>query len=571
MVGISSFLTKLPLTYTLSVSVNSSSQLTATVAPEGATNNAIEWSSSNSGVATVSASGLVTGISAGNATITVTTVDGGITATCDVTVTPLTALTHGSIIKKGVPLDEEIAIHGTGTFPENATVDYKIVTIGGRLWGTIVGTGYELHFQPWSSQIRLYYPGVDMFELTRYNAPNNVVNNTSTNTTNVTAYPYAAFNQIRIVQSHWDLYNGTELTDYDVNAPNSGLTGDTEKPLMTSISIGAQDGTTIPIVCTASDNSGDYFYIVTDVDNNFSYVSFTDNFTVTGLTEGITYSLSVTAVDFSGNQSSEVIEEESFVQEAGTAYRWFGNANSDANTNMVAAPELNDGNLTNEIRLSGSWGENNPNPGFGWYQAAGMIFSETKTITKVEFVNGSFAGQVGGIWDDGCFEEDFKLQTSVDGTSWTDVNGWTLSPAYEYMNTSVSDAKFTFTGSTADILGVRVTGKVRTSEDTGSWDVRAREITAYSGSTLTTVFKSVSKSDISLFPNPLSRGSLSIKLPEDATRLTIFDITGKAVYQTQVTKNEYLIDQSVFRSEGIYIVNIMTANGSKNQKLIVTK
>jgi len=112
---------------------------------------------------------------------------------------------------------------------------------------------------------------------------------------------------------------------------------------------------------------------------------------------------------------------------------------------------------------------------------------------------------------------------------------------------------------------------VRTSETTGSWEERVREITAYSGSTVTEVPSGVKKSDISLFPNPLSSGSLSIKLPEGAMQLSIFDITGKIVYQKQVTKNEYLIDQSVFESEGVYIVNVMTSNNSINKKVIVTK
>ena len=76
---------------------------------------------------------------------------------------------------------------------------------------------------------------------------------------------------------------------------------------------------------------------------------------------------------------------------------------------------------------------------------------------------------------------------------------------------------------------------------------------------------------ISLFPNPFSTGSLSIKLPEDATRLSIFDVTGKVVYQEQVTKTELLIGQSVFKSEGIYFVNITTSTNSIIKKLIVKK
>ena len=71
---------------TLSLTVNQTATLTATVAPSNASNKAVTWSTSNRSVASVS-DGTVTGVSAGNATITVTTRDGGITATCAVTVT----------------------------------------------------------------------------------------------------------------------------------------------------------------------------------------------------------------------------------------------------------------------------------------------------------------------------------------------------------------------------------------------------------------------------------------------------------------------------------------------------
>lgn len=62
-------------------------ELTETVLPSNATDKSVTWSSSNTSVATVSSSGLITGVSVGNATITVTTVDGGYTDTCSVTVT----------------------------------------------------------------------------------------------------------------------------------------------------------------------------------------------------------------------------------------------------------------------------------------------------------------------------------------------------------------------------------------------------------------------------------------------------------------------------------------------------
>ena len=60
--------------------------LVAKVTPDEAENTAVTWGSSNKAVATV-AGGVVTAVGAGTATITVTTVDGGFTNTCVVTVT----------------------------------------------------------------------------------------------------------------------------------------------------------------------------------------------------------------------------------------------------------------------------------------------------------------------------------------------------------------------------------------------------------------------------------------------------------------------------------------------------
>ena len=70
----------------LELTEGETAQLTATVEPEDASNKNVTWESSNTNVATVDANGEVTAVSAGTATITVTTVDGGKTDTCTVTV-----------------------------------------------------------------------------------------------------------------------------------------------------------------------------------------------------------------------------------------------------------------------------------------------------------------------------------------------------------------------------------------------------------------------------------------------------------------------------------------------------
>lgn len=59
--------------------------LTATVAPDTATNKNVSWSSNNENVATVE-NGTVTAVAAGTADITVKTADGGKEAACTITV-----------------------------------------------------------------------------------------------------------------------------------------------------------------------------------------------------------------------------------------------------------------------------------------------------------------------------------------------------------------------------------------------------------------------------------------------------------------------------------------------------
>jgi uncharacterized protein YjdB len=72
---------------TLALMIGQETTLTATVAPDNASNKTINWASSAQAVATV-VDGKVVAISAGSATITATAADGsGVSATCIVTVT----------------------------------------------------------------------------------------------------------------------------------------------------------------------------------------------------------------------------------------------------------------------------------------------------------------------------------------------------------------------------------------------------------------------------------------------------------------------------------------------------
>ena len=110
---------------TLSLVEGSSETLSATVTPENAANRAVTWTSSNTAVAAFS-NGVVTAKSAGTATITATTADGGYTASCTVTVTAkaptVISVTGISLNKSAVSLEEGKTEALTATItPSNAT------------------------------------------------------------------------------------------------------------------------------------------------------------------------------------------------------------------------------------------------------------------------------------------------------------------------------------------------------------------------------------------------------------------------------------------------------------------
>ena len=93
----------------VTLEIGGTETLTATVAPEDATNKLVSWSSSNEAVATV-VDGVVTAVAEGTATITVTTDDGAKTATCAVTVNAAPAVKVGDVNGDGNVTAKDVTV-----------------------------------------------------------------------------------------------------------------------------------------------------------------------------------------------------------------------------------------------------------------------------------------------------------------------------------------------------------------------------------------------------------------------------------------------------------------------------
>ena len=108
----------------LEIKMGNTAVLQATVTTSDATDNSVRWASSNTAVATVNAEGVVTAVSAGIAAITATTVDGGFTATCEVSVP--SSVTGVSLNKNALRIEEGKTVALEATVSPSTAVDKSV-------------------------------------------------------------------------------------------------------------------------------------------------------------------------------------------------------------------------------------------------------------------------------------------------------------------------------------------------------------------------------------------------------------------------------------------------------------
>lgn len=123
-------------------SSNVTETLAATVIPSSANDRTVTWTSSNSSVATVSSSGVITGKTRGNATITVSANDGsGVKATCDVEVKQYVTTVTLSETYFSLLISGEKTISVTSVLPENANDKTYTWSSSNKSVATVDATG----------------------------------------------------------------------------------------------------------------------------------------------------------------------------------------------------------------------------------------------------------------------------------------------------------------------------------------------------------------------------------------------------------------------------------------------
>ncbi|MDD4968991.1 MAG: T9SS type A sorting domain-containing protein [Paludibacter sp.] len=215
------------------------------------------------------------------------------------------SVTHGSIKGTATPMYAQGTTGGNlASLNAAATLDYKVVTKGSKTWAYLKfnGTSGINSGATWQTQLRYWTSANGKTEnnMTGFvSSASKVIWGTTTKT-----IP----NPLKI-SFFQDLATGgfseTALIPYDIALKNSPVTGDVTPPTVTSCDAAATE-TTAALTLSGTDDSGDLYYYVADAAHGVEEFVLGTNYTVTGLSASTTYNLTITPIDFNGNEGTPI-------------------------------------------------------------------------------------------------------------------------------------------------------------------------------------------------------------------------------------------------------------------------
>ncbi|MBE8725042.1 Ig-like domain-containing protein [Flavobacterium hungaricum] len=563
---------------TATVGLGSTQQLNSTIAPANATNQNVTWTSSNTAVATVNSSGLVTAVTAGTTTITVKTVDGNKTATstimvaaipvASVSVSPTTAsLYAGNTQQLSVTIAPANATNKNVTWSSNNTavatvnsaglvtaVSAGTATItattqdGNKTASTTItvnpNTNFTVYFYKpsnWGTGIKIYYwsalpagvladaawPGVNMtnagngwysYTFTNVNSTNLIFNDGTSQTTDLSRN-----------KTGWYM-NGAW---YDSN-PGTGVavTSVSLSPSTASLNVGGTQQLTPTVLPSTATNKA-----VTYSSNNTAVATVSSSGLITAISNG-TAVITVATVD--GNKTSTCIVTVSTSSGGGTYFtiknRWTGAYLSDAGTNVGYGATVSGNN-------------------YKWQKIAiDATYFVLKNAATGELIN--IEGQTGSV------------QCNI-----TDTTFWSAQWSSDYIDgTWVRLRNRWQSGNIIHVENQTGSAQYGNSQDgwfSAQWQLEPTTV-GTSKMALNIEETSAAEKSIGIYPNPSTNNELHFLLPEmpngNTAVITVSDLNGRTVL-TENLSSSGQINHDL--GEGIYIVNIASKDFNVTKKLIV--
>jgi uncharacterized protein YjdB len=563
---------------TATVGIGSTQQLSATIAPANATNQTVNWTSSNTAVATVNSSGLVTGVAAGTSTITATTADGNKTATSAVTVTtiPVTGVSvspatvnlyAGNTQQLSATVSPANATNKTVTWSSSNTA-VATVNSSGLVTAVAAGTAnitvttqngsktaistitvnanasFTVNFyrpSTWGTGIKIYWwsalpagiltdgswPGATMTD-----AGNGWYSYTFTNVTSTNLIFNDGTNQTADLNRNktgWYMNN----TWYDTNPGTSvAVTSISLSPTTATLTVGGTQQLTPTILPSNATNKA-----VTYSSSNTSIATVNTTGLITAVASG-SATVTVTTQDGSKTATSAVTVN---TVAGGTYYtiknRWKGTYLRDAGANVGYGVTVADNS-------------------YKWQKIAiDATYFVLKNVATGELMH--IENQTGSVQSNGTDSTWWSAQWSsdnVDGT-WIRIrNRWQ-------------------TGSIIHVENQTGSAQYANAQDgwfSAQWQLEATTV----GTTKLDISKiSVDPENITsvlIYPNPSTDNLFNIDLPElqsgNMAIITITDINGKTVMTTKLASSS-AINHNL--GAGLYIVTISTNDYTVSKKLMV--
>ncbi|UXP32203.1 Ig-like domain-containing protein [Reichenbachiella agarivorans] len=523
---------------TATLGLGASQQLTVGVLPSNASNQGVNYSSSNSSVASVSASGLVTAIAVGDATITVTTLDGGFTDSSVVTVVAPSNDTNLALNK---------LVTGTGT-PDGSNVAANLVdgvtstrwSVSGYPQSAIIDLGAE--FTLGSTELVCYSDRAYQYTISVSSTQNGsyteVVDRSANSTSGTTSNPISdSFSSIdaryvKITVTGAASYTGSwvSLLELRVYAGESvSETVDVTSVSMTPSSFSMVEGTTQQLSATVSPNDASN-QSVNYSSSNTSVATVNSSGLVTAVSAGSAI-ITVTTVDGSFTDNSSVTVS-SVPTVSNLALNKSVTFSSEQSTNPAS-------NLVDDDPDSRWSAQTYPE----WVRVdLGAVY----TINSTEVI----------CYGDRAYQ--YEVEVSTDGSSYTQIVNRSSNTTGGSNTSPITD---TFASVNARYVRITVTGAADYSGDWAS--IEEFRVFGYANSNAR-VSPDTAIESVWFGPNPATN-FVNIGGANDYHTLKVFDQLGRTVINQSLDGSAINVSQL---DPGVYYFRLLGSKETFSQRII---